>query len=544
MCSIRRALHHFLILSFLSITIATMASAQRTAPALYRAATGDAAPRCVYVIFTFSEKSCLTCQAEIGDAWCPGLNHLSNPARAGAVMLFNSPRLEVADRMRERLKSAGCTIPFIVDTNGTLSARLFQSDAAGQVIVADAAGTVLTHRDVGEDDAFARRYGLDHGGSGLTNYLDSLIGRCATRSGNVEKSTGKTRAPGMLAPVGSLRVLDSVELEGSDTVEMPFAFIYSPADRMYAYVGGMTHVIYMHDSTGRRLSMLDVGKRMNPISIAIDRGRIFAIGGEQDTTPVVKGKDTARVVDEVITLAHYNATGRKLARWRLNPISSLSLANDISLGAHNMYLTTQRTATASYVYNRGIDFDHYLAEVYDPRTYPAYIDTMKIIREYDSAMNLRKTYGALPSELAKFGATRTHFWLEYQRWVRELPNGEVAFLHSASPILKIYGDGELVRTIDLRGKYYRQITGKEIDGKIPRYAGLIAGEDGRIYCQYMNPDLRKAYVVAVSPLGGRRGAVEIGWNDHLLRVDAAGRLHLARSGRHLQLLVAAPIPWN
>ncbi|MEO5929291.1 MAG: hypothetical protein ABIR47_05115, partial [Candidatus Kapaibacterium sp.] len=345
---------------FLTIAFTLAASAQRTASAVYRAATGDATPRCVYVIFTFSEKSCLTCQAEIGDAWCSGLNHLSDPAKAGAVMLFNSPRLEVAERMRERMKSIGCAIPFIVDTNGVLSAKLFQSDAAGQVIITDAAGKILVHRDVGEDDPFARRHGLDRGGNGLTTYLDSLIGHCAMRSGNSKKPEKKLSPPyGMTIPVGSLRVLDSVELEGSDTVEMPFAFIYSPAERMYAYVGGMTHVIYMHDSNGHRISTLDVGKRMSPISIAIDRGRIYAIGGEQDTTPVVRGKDTARVVDEIITLAHYNAAGRMIARWRLNPIASLSLANDISLGARNMYLTTQRTATASYVYNRGTDFDHY-----------------------------------------------------------------------------------------------------------------------------------------------------------------------------------------
>lgn len=517
--------------------------AQGNAPALYHAASGDPAGKCLYVIFTFSEQSCFSCLSEITAAWCPALEKMKDAQKVGALILFNSPRLEVAARMRERLAEAGCRIRFVLDTTGALSGTLFPSDMAGQVLMADADGKVLLHRNVGEEDEFSSGMRFNAGPGALIAHLESRVTGCASSSIATGTQTdlqiaSKRKASSANAP----RVLDSAMLQGADTVEMPYAFIYSPTDHLYGYIGGSDHLFRLHDSTGALRSTVALGKKLNPIVVALRNGELYGIGGEPDTILVAGKGDSALIADEIITLVRGDSSGRVLARHRMNPISPLSFSNDVAFGAKKIYLTMQRTATASYVYSRGIDFDIYLNELYDTTTYGTFIDTMKLIREYDTAMRLVRTYGSFPRELAAYGASRSHFWLEFERWVRELPDGSVAFLHCASPDLRIFRDGVLVRTIDLRGDYYHRIDGTETDGKIPRYAGMVVGEDGLLYCQYIDPVNRKFYLVAVDLKNGvRREVAEIGWNDRLLRVDPQGKLHLVRKGRHLQLLVCAPI---
>ncbi len=517
--------------------------AQGNAPALYHAASGDPAGKCLYVIFTFSEQSCFSCLSEITAAWCPALERLKEPQKVGALLLFNSPRLEVAARMRERLEEAGCRMPFVVDTNGALSAALFQSDMAGQVVMADADGRVLVHRNVGEEDEFSSGLHFGGGPGALVAHLESLIIGCTPSSMAVKKEMDLPIVSALKTSASQMpRVLDSVMLQGADTVEMPYGFIYSPTDRRYGYLGGTTYLFYLHDSSGRLRSAVRLGKKFTPVVTVLRNGELFGVGGESDTILIAGKGDSVLVEDEVITLVRGDMSGHIVARHRINPISPLSFANDVAFGAKKIYMTMQRTATASHVQHRGIDFDIYLNELYDTSTYAAYIDTMKLIREYDTAMRLQRTYGSLPHALAAYGASRSHFWLEFERWVRELPDGSVAFLHCASPELLIYRDGLLRRTIDLRGEYYHRIDGTETDGKIPRYAGMIVGEDGWLYCQYTDPINRKFYLVAVDPgQEGRSRVAEIGWNDRLLRVDPEGRLHLVRRGRHLQLLVCAPM---
>ncbi len=517
--------------------------AQGNAPALYHAASGDPAAKCLYVIFTFSEQSCFSCLSEITGAWCPALEKMNDARKVGAMILFNSPRLEVAAKMRQRLAEAGCRIPFVLDTTGLLSAALFPSDMAGQVLMADADGRLLLHRNVGEEDEFSSGLRFNAGPGALIAHLESRITGCASPSTAMATQTELPIASAPKASQGStLRVIDSVLLQGADTVEMPYGFIYSPTDRLYGYLGGTDHLFYLHDSTGALRSAVRLGRKINPIVMALRNGELYGIGGEPDTILVAGKGDSALIADEVITLVRGDMNGRVLARHRMNPISPLSFSNDVAFGAKKIYLTMQRTATASYVYNRGVDFDIYLNELYDTATYGTFIDTMRLIREYDTAMRLVRTYGSFPRELAAYGASRSHFWLEFERWVRELPDGSVAFLHSASPDLRIFRDGVLVRTIDLRGDYHHRIDGTETDGKIPRYSGMVVGEDGLLYCQYIDPVNRKFYLVAVDLKNGvRREVAQIGWNDRLLRVDPQGKLHLVRKGRHLQLLVCAPI---
>ncbi len=520
--------------------VAGAAFAQSPAAAVYRAATGDAEGKCLYAIFTFSEGSCQSCLEEIGHVWCPAQDLTPAPGKIGLLLLFNTPRLSVVEKMRARMQGGGCRAPFVVDTNGALSARLFSTDAAGQMVLVDGEGRTILHRIVGERDELSAHLAFDGGPARTAAYLDSIVREC--RAGAATSLSDATGA-GAAAPwVSGLRAVDSVTLGAADTVEIPFAFSYAPMDRRYLFVGGFDNRIYLYDSTGRRTGSIRVDTTMTPSAVRLRNDTLYVVGGIVDTLRYTRGPDSILIIDNVITLAKYNMAGKQLSRHRMKPTGPLSLGNDLQIGAASVYVTAQRSVTSSFFHGRGIDRDAYFREIYDPKNYAAYVDTMKLVREFDTTMHLRRSFGYLPRDLASFGFKRSHYWLEYNRWLAELPSGTVAWLHCASPQLALYRDGLLLRTIDLRGDYYQPITGEEKESEIPRFVGMTSGEDGLLYVEYIKPVAKQRYLIVADPISGRRGAVvPMGWNERLVRVDALRRPHVVRTGAAMLLVVCKPI---
>lgn len=522
--------------------VAGAAYAQSAASAVYRAATGEAEGKCLYMIFTFSEGSCQSCLEEIGGVWCPARNLTPAPGRIGLLLLFNTSRLSVVEKMRARMQQGGCNAPFVVDTNGALSARLFSTDAAGQMVLADGEGHIIMHRIVGERDDLSAHLAFDGGPARTAAYLDSIVRTCNVAAGTVQ-SLADIGTTGAAAPwISGLRAVDSVTLQGADTVEIPFAFAYAPMDRRYLFVGGFDNRIYIYDSTGRRTGSIRVDTTMTPSAVRLRNDSLYVVGGIVDTLRYTRGPDSILIIDNVITMAKYNMAGKQLSRYRMKPTGPLSLGNDLQIGAASVYVTAQRSVTSSFFHGRGINRDAYFREIYDPKNYAAYVDTMKLVREFDTTMHLRRSFGYLPRDLASFGFKRSHYWLEYNRWLAELPSGTVAWLHCASPQLALYREGLLLRTIDLRGDYYQPITGEEKESEIPRFAGMTAGEDGLLYIEYVKPTAKQRHLIVADPIAGTRGAIlPMGWNERLVRVDALHRLHVVRTGAAMQLLVCRPI---
>lgn len=522
--------------------VAGAAFAQSPASAVYRAATGDAEGKCLYAIFTFSESSCQSCLEEIGHVWCPARDMTPAPGRIGLLLLFNTPRLNVVDKMRVRMQQGGCTAPFVVDTNGALSARLFSTDAAGQMVLVDGEGHTILHRIVGEGDDLSAHLAFAGGPARTAAYLDSIVRECKVQVGTTTSFADTAAAVTKQPWLSELHAVDSATLQSADTVEVPFAFSYAPMDRRYLFVGGFDKRIYIYDSTGRRTGSIRVDTTMTPSAVRLRNDTLYVVGGIVDTLRYTRGPDSILIIDNVITMAKYNMAGKQLSRYRMKPTGPLSIGNDLQIGAASVYVTAQRSVTSSFFHGRGINRDTYFREIYDPKNYAAYVDTMKLVREFDTTMHLRRSFGYLPRDLASFGFKRSHYWLEFNRWLAELPSGTVAWLHCASPQLALYREGLLLRTIDLRGDYYQPITGEEKESEIPRFVGMTAGEDGLLYVEYVKPTAKQRYLIVADPIAGTRGAiVPMGWNERLVRVDTLHRPHVVRTGASMQLLVCRPI---
>lgn len=516
-----------------SQALAEPAPAKHSVQGAYRKASGDNDAKDVYLLFTFTENSCLTCLGEIRAVWCRVRSDESLHARVGAAVLFNCSRKGVARKVAEDFKASGCDMPFYQDADGSLSRALFTRDNRSRMLIADAHGVVL-QRTVGEMDDFSEQLQLTSGPHLALRYLDSIATAGSGRAVRVPTAMrpGTTAKP---------KLLRSIALKGSDDAGMPYAESFSQTTRRYYFVSGLTNTLYEYDTTGKRLAALKLDSAVHPSCLQARPDGFYMVSGLSDTVFVgEEGEDSIFVQDNVINALLLNRAGRIVRSYAFNPAWPLSVANDIACGAHGCYVTAQRTVTSTFMHQNKLNYDAYLKQLYDSVNYARYIDTVTLIHELDKDFHLVRSFGKLPAELKAFGFKRTHFWIEFPRWIIELPDGRVAYLHAATSTLRFFRNGTETSSADLAGDYYQRLTGRESETSIPRFTAMILGENGMLYAQYDNPAKRKRYVVAVSPADGKTvGTYEVDPEERLVRVDAAGNIHVLNMAGSMKINVYA-----
>lgn len=525
------------ILSLLGIVphaVAERAPAKHSVQGVYRKASGDNDAKDVYLLFTFTENSCLTCLGEIRAIWCRIRSDESLHARVGAAVLFNCSRKGVARKVAEDFKASGCDMPFYQDTDGSLSRALFTRDNRSRMIIADAHGVVL-QRTVGEMDDFSEQLQLMSGPRLALRYLDSIA---AAGSGRAARTPETLPAPGITAKPKLLR---SISLKGSDDAGMPYAESFSATTRRYYFISGLTNTLYEYDTTGKRLAALKLDSAIHPSCLQARPDGFYMVTGLADTVFVgEEGDDSIFVQDNVISAVVLSRANKITRTYAFNPAWPLSIANDIGCGAHGCYVTAQRTVTSTFMHQHNLSYDVYLKQLYDSANYARYIDTVTLIHELDKDFHIVRSFGKLPAELKAFGFKRTHFWIEFPRWILELPDGRVAYLHAASSKLRFFRGGTEASSVDLAGDYYQRLTGRETETSIPRFTAMILGENGMLYAQYDNPAKQKRYVVAVSPADGKSvGTYEVGSEERLVRADGAGNIHVLSMAGSMKINVYA-----
>lgn len=333
----------------------------------------------------------------------------------------------------------------------------------------------------------------------------------------------------------------SIKLQGTDTAGMPYAEGFSAERGHYVFISGLSNSIYEFDSTGRKLAQIDLPQAVRPSCLRLASQSLYMITPVADTVLIdIKGEDSIYAADDVLRIVQWDRDRTTIRSYGHDARIPLSIANDLGLGAHSLYTTVQRTVTTSFLRRSGIDYSTYLKRLYDSTNYSRFVDTTHLIEQLDRDLRPVRTFGTLPPELKRFGFKRSHFVLEFGRWVVELPDGSVAYLHCASPRLQRFVDGVLRDSIELKGAWYHTIDGTEKEFMTPRFNRLLLGENGMLYAQYDNPITEKHYVLAVSaqPLA-IAGAYEITKDDRLLRVDGAGRIHTFNTAGDLKVNVYA-----
>ncbi len=509
---------------------AEWAPAKHSVQGAYRKASGDNDAKDVYLLFTFTENSCLTCLGEIRAVWCRVRSDESLHARVGAAVLFNCSRKGVARKVAADFKASGCDMPFYQDTDGSLSRALFTRDNRSRMLIADARGVVL-QRTVGEMDEFSEQLQLASGPHLALRYLDSIAAA----------GSGRAARPPRALPRAAVKpkLLRSIALKGSDDAGMPYAESFSVATRRYYFISGLTNTLYEYDTTGKRLAALKLDSAVHPACLQARADGFYTVSGLTDTVFVgEEGEDSIFVQDNVINALLLGRTGRIIRSYAFNPAWPLSVANDIACGAHGFYVTAQRTVTSTFMHLHKLNYDAYLKQLYDSTNYARYIDTVTLIHELDKDFHLVRSFGKLPAELKVFGFKRTHFWIEFTRWIVELPDGRVAYLHAATSTLRFFRNGTETSSIDLAGDYYQRLTGRESETSIPRFTAMLLGENGMLYAQYDNPAKQKRYVVAVSPTDGKTaGTYEVDPEERLVRADAGGNIHVLNMAGSMKINV-------
>lgn len=535
----RRTILSIFLLSNLFAAVAHGENAPRE---LYARASGDRTPKDLYVLFAFSENACLNCLSEITAVWCPVLQAASNNGRIGAAVVFQSPRTVIARKMAADFQQFACGIPFLQDVDGALIKHAFTANNRAQMIIARSDGSVIIQRGIGETDEFSERVGLESGGAGPATYIDSLL-RHAVPPGQTVAASRARKAVNGSAPgtIGKLRLVRSIKLQGTDTAGMPYAEQFSAERGHYALISGLSNSIYEFDSTGRKLAQIDLPQAVRPSCLQLASQSLYMITPVPDTVLIdIKGEDSIYAADDVLRILQWDHNRATIRSYAHDARIPLSIANDLALGAHSVYATVQRTVTTSFLRRSGIDYSTYLKRLYDSSNYSRYVDTARLIEQLDRDLRPVRAFGALPPALKSFGFKRSHFVLEFGRWVVELPDRSVAYLHCASPRLQRFVDGVVRDSIELQGAWYHTIDGTEKEFMTPRFNRLLLGENGMLYAQYDNLISDRHYVIAVGlrPMA-IAGVYEITKNDRLLRVDGAGRIHTLNTAGDLKVNVYA-----
>ncbi len=531
----RRTILSIILLSHMLLAVAHGRNAPRE---LYARASGDRSAKDLYVLFTFSEDACMSCLSEIKAMWCPILRSPPNSERIGAAIVFQSPRAAIARKMAADFRQSACELPFLQDGNGALIRQAFAAKDRTEMIITTSSGAVIMQRGIGEADAFSERVGLEHGVAGLMQYIDSLLRR-AMPPGRAEAPSPKGSAANGPGSIRKLRLVRAIKLQGTDTAGMPYAEQFSTERGHYALISGLSNSIYEFDSTGRKLAQIDLPQAVRPSCLRLAAQDMYMITPVPDTVLIdIKGEDSIYAADDVLRIVQWGRDRTTIRSYGHDARIPLSIANDLGLGARALYATVQRTVTTSFLRRAGIDYSTYLRRLYDSSNYSRFVDTTRLIEQLDRDLRPVRTFGALPPELKRFGFKRSHFVLEFGRWVVELPDGSVAYLHCASPRLQRFVDGVVRDSIELKGAWYHTIDGTEKEFMTPRFNRLLLGENGVLYAQYDNPITEKHYVVAVSaqPLA-IAGTYEITKDDRLLRVDGAGRIHTLNTAGDLKVNV-------
>lgn len=518
----------FSLLALLFFCAAGTTSATKLSPAnIYKECSGDPNRRDLYIFFAFNEKSCLSCLSEIRTVWCAlSGNNSDIKDRIGMAALFRSRRKGVSEKMAQSFREIDCSMPFYQDSDGRFTNELFNDDDRAKMIITTPEGSLLLARGIGDMDEFSEEMKLDEGPDRVRRYIDSLLGSISGHSGSLMKQVVDGESSGGRAiEKPSLKPVRSIILEGTDSVGMPFSPYYSPEYDCYSFISSMTNGIYKYDANGKLVWHHEPGTTVRPSWARPSKEGIYFVAGIVDTVIYsIVGEDTNLIIDNVIKARELDGKHKLVKQLGYPAKNHLSVANDIAVGKDAIYLTRQRAATATYLYHNKLEYQQYLGYIYDSANYARFIDSTALILEMDKNFTVRRTYGRLPGELKRFGFKRSHFWLEFNRSIVELADGSVAYLHAASPIVRLFRDGKQVEEIDITGEYYQPITGREQESEIPHFTNLLAGEDGKLYAQYRKPLSRKEYIVVLGGSPLRLIATYEAPSDvPLIRVDGEGQ---------------------